>query len=360
MRWIRAILAIVAAAVVGALWIVAHSAGGATDDSPDHLDSSYQTLSLICLVRPLCPISTRTLDAMKGALAGRSDAEYGLALTLLTGDGLPSDRAAGIAWMTRAAEHGEPAAARDVSDRLRNGENLAVDERQIASALQKRVDVGDAEAMRALGPMIVRGRGVKQDPAAGLALMRRAASLGSAGAERDIAQLYLLGAPGVAADYGQYRHWLAASAQHGDVDAMTSLGYAFLNGPANGTSRDRDVMQGYCWLVRAAVLDAPQSPQAQEKLSLMFANGESDGNGGTIAADLVQADTWFRLAARSPFHDNSQIRGAIEPKMTSDQIDAAKRQVDAWRPREFGELKTLSIALPGSAGASPRLCPAMG
>jgi hypothetical protein len=29
---------------------------------------------------------------MKGALAGRSDAEYGLALTRLTGDGPPSDR----------------------------------------------------------------------------------------------------------------------------------------------------------------------------------------------------------------------------------------------------------------------------
>ena len=119
-------------------------------------------------------------------------------------------------------------------------------------------------------------------------------------------------------------------------------------------------MQGYCWLVRAALLDAPQSPQAQEKLSLMFANGETDGNGGTIAADLVQADYWFRLAARSPFHDNSQIRGAIEPKMTSDEMDAAKRLVDAWRPREFAELKTLPIALPAPAGASPRHCPAMG
>ena len=60
-----------------------------------------------------------------------------------------------------------------------------------------------------------------------------------------------------------------------------------------------------------------------------------------IAADLVQADYWFRLAARNPFHDNSQIRGAIEPKMTSDEMDAAKRLVDAWRPREFADLKLI-------------------
>ena len=165
MKWVRGIAAFVAALVAGLFWIVAHdSAPWSATTLPEHLDATYRTLSLFCLVRPLCPISSDALDAMKGALAGRSDAEYGLALTLLTGDGLPSDRAAGIAWMARAAEHGEPGAARDVYDRLRNGENVAVDERQIASALQKRVEAGDAEAMRALGPMIVRGRGVKQDP----------------------------------------------------------------------------------------------------------------------------------------------------------------------------------------------------
>jgi hypothetical protein len=36
----------------------------------------------------------------------------------------------------------------------------------------------------------------------------------------------------------------------------------------------------------------------------------------TIAADLVLADTGFRLAARDPFRDASHIRGAIEPKIT--------------------------------------------
>ncbi len=355
MKWVRAIAAFVAVVVGGLLWIVAH--GGAAvvgDDSPEHLDATYRTLSLFCLVRPLCPISSDALDEMKGALAGRSDAEYGLALTLLTGDGLPSDRAAGLAWMARAAEHGEPGAARDVADRLRNGENVAGDERQIASALQKRVDSGDAEAMRALGPMIVRGRGVKQDPAAGVALMRRAFELGATGAAGDLAQIYLLGATGLPADRGQHLNWMQAAARRGDSEAMLSIGYAAMNPP--GTSTDRDLALSFCWLMRAALLD---NPRAQEKLSLTFEQGETDGR-VTIAADLVQADYWFRLAARNPFHDNSQIRGAIEPKMTSDEMDAAKRLVDAWRPREFAELETLPLALPAPAGASPLLCPAMG
>ena len=78
-----------------------------------------------------------------------------------------------------------------------------------------------------------------------------------------------------------------------------------------------------------------------------------------VGVDLVQADMWFRLAARSPYHDNSQIRGAIEPKMTSDQINAAQRQVDAWRRHSFAELKTLPIALPARPGAQAGLCLAM-
>lgn len=354
MKGVRAIAAIVVAALVGAFWIVARESAGAVDDSPEHLDSTYQTLSLVCLIRPLCPISSDALNDMKGALAGRSEAEYGLALSLLTGDGLPSDRVAGMAWMARAAEHGEPGAARDISGRLRNGENVPVDERQIAAALKTRADTGDAEAMRALGPMIVRGRGVKPDPTAGVALMKRAFDQGAVGAAADLAQLYLVGALGLPADRGQYLAWMQAAARRGDSEAMLSIGYAAMN--SAGPAGDRDLALSFCWLMRAALLD---NPRAQEKLSLTFAQGETDGR-YAIPADLVQADTWFRLAARNPFHDNSQIRGMIEPKMTSDDLDAAKRLIDAWRPRAFNDLKTLPIALPAPAGATPRQCPAMG
>ena len=355
MTWGRAIAAFVAVVVVGLLLIIVHDGSAlVADDSPENLGSSYGTLSLVCLVKPLCPVSSDALDEMKGALAGQSEAEYGLALALLNGDGLPSDRDAGIAWMARAAELGEPGAARDVNDRLRNGENVTVDERQIAAALQKRVDAGDAEAMRALGPMILRGRGVKQDLIGGVSLMRRAFDLGATGAAADLARVYLLGAPGLPPDRAQYLNWMQAGARRGDAEAMLAIGYAAMNPPGNST--DRDLTLSFCWLMRAALLD---NPSAQEKLSQTFEQGETDGH-VTIAADLVQADYWFRLAARSPFHDNSQIRSAIEPKMTSDQMDAAQRLVDAWQPHEFAELKTLPIALPAPVGATPRLCPAMG
>ena len=68
---------------------------------------------------------------------------------------------------------------------------------------------------------------------------------------------------------------------------------------------------------------------------MIFARGEKDARGTVIVIDLIQADVWFRLAARSPYHDNSQIRAMIEPQMTTSQIDEAKRRVEAWPRARF-------------------------
>ena len=134
---------------------------------------------------------------------------------------------------------------------------------------------------------------------------------------------------------------------------MTNLGYRLVN----GLSIEKDLLPGTCWLMRAALLDRVE---AQEKLSFVFAGGEKDGHGIVIPADLVQADFWFRLAARNPFHDNPQIRSRIEPNMTTAQLNEAKRQVEAWQPKTIQDLKTLAIALPPPGpGAPGRACPPM-
>jgi TPR repeat protein len=331
-------------------------AGGALaadtgDYAPENIVRSYGRLKWLCMLSALCPVSEKALDVIKGALANDRSAEYLLGLTLLVGDDLPMDRRSGVAWIALAAERGDPAAARDISSRLRNGEAIEVDEAKIATALQAQADAGDAESMRALGPMVIGGRGVKPDPPVGLDLLRRAADKGSTGAEIDLSQLYLNGAPGVPKDRPAAMRWLAASANHGNLQAMVSLGYMSVNGAIDAPATDLAV--GYCWLMRAALAD---QPQAQEKLSSIFSDGARDTHGTVIAADLVQADLWFRVAARSPYHDNSQIRAAIEPKMTTEQLNQAKRLFDAWHPRTVQELKTMTISLPPAAQGN---CPPM-
>ena len=333
-------------------------AAEAGDYAPENIDKTYGRLGWICMVRPLCPVTDDVRGVITRALGNDRSAAYLLGLTLMTGDGLPSDRDAGLAWIVRAAELGDPAAARDIAGRLRNGASIKVDETRIATALKPDADAGDVEAMRALAPMIIRGRGIKQDPAQGLAMLTRAAEKGASGAEQDLAQLYLAGAPGVPVSRPEALRWLAASARHGNVDAMVSLGYMSMNMPIGVSSSERNLAEGFCWLMRAALLD---QAQAQEKLSMMFAQGDKDDRGTAIAIDLIQADFWFKLAARSPYHDNSQIRSMIEPKMTTEQLDESKRLFAAWRPRAAAELRAITIALPAAApsGASPRTCPAM-
>jgi len=333
-------------------------AAEAGDYAPENIERTVSRMGWLCVVPAFCPVTGEVRGVIRRAIAGDPSAADLLGLTLVTGDGLPRDEDAGIAWIARAAELGEPRAARDVADRLRNGASIDVDEVRIAAALKSRADAGDAEAMRALGPMVIRGRGAKQDLAEGLGLLKRAAELGSSGAEIDLSRLYLLGAPGVPANRPEAKKWLASSAVHGNVDAMTTLGFMGFNTPGDAPPGERNVADGFCWLMRAALLD---QAQAQEELSMILARGERDDHGAMIAIDLVQADLWFRLAARSPYHDNSQIRAMIEPQMTTEQLGEAKRLLAAWRPRTFQELKTILIPLPPPApgGASPRNCPAM-
>ena len=353
--WTRATaLALLLALTLPASRALAAEAG---DYAPQHLAETADRLGWLCMIPPFCPVADKELRLIKRALEKDPAATYLLGLTLLTGDGLPGDRDAGKAWIARAAELGDPDAARDIRGRLRNGESIEVDETKVAEALKPQVAAGSVEAMRALGPMYMAGRGVKQDPAAGLALLRQAVEKGSAAAEDDLAHLYLLGGPGVPADRQEALKWFSVSANHGNVEAMSTLGHMSLTTPIGVPSTARDVAQGYCWLVRAALL---QDAEAAEKLSFTFAQGEAtDTQGNSVPIDLIQADLWFRVGARSPFHDNPQIRAMIEPKMTTDQLAEAKRLFAAWQGSTMPALKSVPIPLPTPAGAPARLCPAM-
>ncbi|MGD0640889.1 MAG: tetratricopeptide repeat protein [Roseiarcus sp.] len=364
--WIRRLFFVALTVALGLAWAEWEKGGSvgdgaAGDYAPANIERTYGRLTMICVIPipGLCPVSSETRNTMKRAMAGSPAAEYLLALDLRTGGGVPEDDAAGLAWEVRAAEHGNPRAAIDLEAELRNGEAIEVDETKIVSALKPEVEADDVDAMRALGAMTIRGRGVKQDPAQGLDLLKRAVAKGSRPAEADLAELYLLGAPGVPANRGESMRWLTISASQGDVESMTSLGSMWMNTPGDVPSSAEDLTQSYCWLMRAALLDWPP---AQEQLAMNLSRGQSDDHGAKIPVDLVQADAWFRLGARNPFHNNPSVRASIEPKMTTDEMNEAKRQVDAWRPRTFEDVKTLTIAFPPATrgGASPRNCPAMG
>lgn len=344
MRIGRSARCILLAAGVLALGFVSMARAEVDPFRPENIEQWIKDLGWRCTFKATCPVPEPMMNLIKRAIAHERDAQYLVGLNLsLAADGFPGDRQAGVRWIILAAEQGEPSAAMDIARQLRNGASFNVDETKIANALRPQAEKGDLPSMRALAPMIIGGRGTKQDAAAGLAMLKAAADKGSTEAERDLSQIYMNGAPGIPANRPEAMRWLGVSARHGNVDAMFSVGYMAMTAPI----KTKDVAEGYCWIVRAAMLD---HKPAQEKLTNVFTLGEEDDRGVAIAADLAQADLWLRLAAQSPYHDNSQMRARIEPSMTTEQLDAVKSQVAAWKPKKFEELKALTIPLPGGAG----------
>jgi hypothetical protein len=136
---------------------------------------------------------------------------------------------------------------------------------------------------------------------------------------------------------------MAQSARLGNAAAMLDLGSMYFNFP---DAAMQDPVEGYRWLMRAALVD---DPAAQEMLSGVLARGAMVGARTVIAPDPIAADMWLRLAARSPFHDNASLRLRIESNMTTAQLAEAKKRADAWRPKPMREVLAMTIALPAVA-----------
>ena len=345
------------------------AAGAVRADSglgPTDAEKTLGSMRYMCVLSWLCPLSAANYDTLKQAIAGERGNQFFLGLNLISGDGAPMDRKAGLAWIAKAAEAGLPFAARYVDDKLRNGEDIEVDETKVATALKKQADAGDVESMRALAPMMIRGRGTEQNPQAGIALLLKAAEQGKGGEiEQQIADLYLIGTNGLAADHEEGMKWYAIAASRGNVRAMATLAGLWENEPLADRLKimqsgqfpkktfERDIVQSYCWRMRASLMG---DSLAHYELALMRTRRNSDSHGNVIESDLIQADFWFRLGARNREYDNSQVRGAIEPKLTTAQLDQVKKMVAGWHPLDFEQMKATPITIPGNES---RTCPPM-
>lgn len=82
-------------------------------------------------------------------------------------------------------------------------------------------------------------------------LLRRAADLGSARAQADLAHYFATGRGGFAKDQVEARTWCQRAADGGDVGAQSMLGSMLLQGEGGPVSTD----EGLAWLERAAAHD---------------------------------------------------------------------------------------------------------
>ena len=175
------------------------------------------------------PQSPKESAAMlqRAAELGHVEAMRELGRAELDTAGSATELADSFAWFERAFEAGEIKAAIDSAAILeaRTGVSEALTGR-VLGLLERASDLGSARAMREIGLVLQRGRGLKADPEKSAKWLHRAAATGDAIAMREVAMAYASGF-GVPLSATRSTEWMKRAAEAGDVKAMRELSSAF-------------------------------------------------------------------------------------------------------------------------------------
>lgn len=109
--------------------------------------------------------------------------------------------------------------------------------------------------------------------------------------------------------------WLLKGASQGDANCQFTLGVTALN--------KRDYDNAMDWFLKAA---NQGNHAAQDKIGLMY----RDGIG--VPVDNIQAFMWFTISANISGQYFTPLRDTLALKMTSAELDEAKRRAAEWKP----------------------------
>jgi hypothetical protein len=185
----------------------------------------------------------------------------------------PPEQAPLIAPPAAVAEPAANGALPGGQSLLRSGE---------AMALAQRAEDGDAKAQFQLGVAYFKGETVERDPPQALKWIEKSAAQGLADAQ------YMLGAM-----------------HHAGRGALQSFPLA------------------YKWFELAA---QQNHADAQYSLGVMYRNGQG------VAIDKATAYIWFNLAAAQGHERAREARNSVLPSLTPDQVLAAQKAAQEWRP----------------------------
>lgn len=133
--------------------------------------------------------------------------------------------------------------------------------------LQQAAAKGNPKAEAQLGEMLLRGDGIAQDEARGLALLEKSARAGNSAAAFRIGMLLAHGDRGVTKDSERALAYFRAGAAGGEKEAFFNIGAAY----TNGLGVKRDYGEALGWLIvarqKGAQADAEEALRAQLKQS---------------------------------------------------------------------------------------------
>ncbi len=125
------------------------------------------------------------------------------------------------------------------------------------------------------------------DDAAGVEVLKQAATLGYAPAQLHLADLFQRGEAGVAVNPAEARVWIRRAADSGDAKGMHNYGMALYDGVGGDQNRGEALE----WLERAAELGLVDS---QFNVAKLYETGDQG-----IRPDLTEAYKWYLIAARA-------------------------------------------------------------
>jgi len=187
--------------------------------------------------------------------------------------------------------------------------------------LTKLANAGNANAQLAIANLYIDNHGPRYDPAAGMQWMFRAAKKGNALAQYELGSLYQRGI-GTKADSVQAMHWYEAAALQGNRKAMHDLAIAYAEGLGGVTSQSEAVR----WFSRAANLGYVDS---QFNLAVLYERGDG------VPQSLVDAYKWYAIAGAQGDAESKLRIEALRTQLSADDLAAAQRAADAFRPQPF-------------------------
>lgn len=182
--------------------------------------------------------------------------------------------------------------------------------------MQKAADLGNPDAIGAIGYFYAEGKGVSKDEKLAVDWFRRGAEAGSAKAQFNLGRM-LLNGRGVEKSEKESFYWVCKAADQGLPEAVVAAGNAFYFGDSGA---EQDYAKAYAYLLQAA---QKGNIESQNTVGVMLQNGM-----GGKASDIEQAKRWFRQAAEAG-HAMAQYNLAQLLGVDS-KIAANRTQALAW------------------------------
>ena len=210
------------------------------------------------------------------------------------------------------------------------------DPAKAAELFRKAADDGQPGAARELGYLLLQGKGVEKNPMLAAAFLRRAAGLGDMDAQYTLAGLYVDGV-GVVADETQAARWFAEAAKNGHVGAEVEYAIMLANG--RGTQKDE----------AARPTGSPARPNSTTRWR-SFASPACTPRATGWNADSATAARWY-LDRQGPGLEDDHMEAwlkDLDPE-TLKAAQAAADRLDATEARRIPD-RARSDAGAGRAG----------